>query len=69
MIFIRHEELKMRDKNDNKDDWWGDIEYDKFKEDTFYRDIIVSDLFEKLNSERNYIQELLGKLIVNHDLK
>ena len=68
MIFIRHEELKMRDKNDKKDDWWGDIEYDKFKEDTFYRDIIVSDLFEKLNSERNYIQELLGKLIINHDL-
>lgn len=68
MIFIRHELLKMRDKNDKKDDWWGEIEYDKFKEDTFYRDIIVSDLFEKLNSERNYIQELLGKLIVNHDL-
>ena len=68
ILYMRHKELKLCDKTDKKDDWWGEIDDEKFKQDPFYKDIVVSDMYEKFNSERNYIQELLGKLIVNHKM-
>lgn len=54
------------DKKENK--WWEDIEIDKFSDSTFYKDIVVSDVREKINSEKNYTQELIGRLMINHSL-
>ena len=65
VAFLRHEQFKLRDTKDKKDDWWGLIDVEKFKDNRFYREIVVSDMFEKLNAERNYIQDLLGKLITH----
>lgn len=60
--FLRHLLLKLRDTTDTRDDWMGLIDVEKFKDDRFYRQIIVSNMYEKFNAERNYIQELIGKL-------
>ena len=67
-LILKHQQLKLWDGKSKDDEWWGNVDINKFNDDKFYRDIVVSDVYEKINSERNYIQELLGKLIINHGL-
>ena len=65
-LIMKHQQLKFCDDDDK---WWENIDMGKFIISKFYKEIIVSNVIEKINSERNYIQELLGKAIVNHNLK
>ena len=64
-LIMKHQQLKFCDDNDM---WWNNIDMMKFNINSFYKQIIVSNVIEKINSERNYSQELLGRLIVNHNL-
>jgi len=72
-LIMKHQQLKFYDMNDDKqeqksNEWWNNLDIAKFNINKFYKEIIITDVREKINSERNYIQELLGKLIVNHGL-
>ncbi len=64
-LIMKHQQLKFCDDNDK---WWNNIDMMKFNINSFYKKIIVSNVIEKINSERNYSQELIGRLIVNHNL-
>ena len=65
-LIMKHQQLKFCDDDDK---WWEIIDMDKFNINKFYKEIIISCVKEKLNSERNFIQELLGKTTINHSLK
>ena len=65
-LITKHQQLKFCDDDDK---WWEIIDMDKFMISKFYKEIIISCVKEKLNSERNFIQELLGKTTINHNLK
>ena len=72
-LIMKHQQLKFYDVNDDKQEqktseWWNNIDMAEFHINKFYKEIMITDVREKINSERNYIQELLGKLIINHEL-
>jgi len=64
-LILKHQQLKFCGDNDK---WWDNIDLMKFNINSFYKQIVVSNVIEKINSERNYSQELLGRLLVNHNL-
>ena len=62
------------DKNNqlkfNDDKWWKDnVDMEKYAIDDFYKQITITNFKEMIDSERNYSQEILGKLQYNHNLK
>tara|TARA_R110002012_G_scaffold313419_2_gene525009 strand:- start:644 stop:5245 length:4602 start_codon:yes stop_codon:yes gene_type:complete len=64
-LIMKHQQLKFCDDDDK---WWENIDMEKFVISKFYKEIIISNVIEKVNSERNFIQETLGRMIENHNL-
>ena len=64
-LILKHQQLKMCDDDE---EWWNNIDIDKFVISKFYREITISNVVEKMNSDRNFIQEMLGRMIENHNL-
>ena len=58
-----HKQLRVCD-----DDWYKNIYDEKYSTDEFYFGLLVSILGEKLDSDKNYSQELLGRLTYNHNI-
>jgi len=53
----------------NDDKWWKDnVDILKYAIDDFYKQITITNFKEMIDSERNYSQEILGKLKYNHNL-
>ena len=65
-LILNHQHLKFCDDDDK---WWNGVDFKKYKMTKLYQELITSCVKEKINSERNYAQELLGKLKVNHGMK
>jgi len=65
-LIERNQQLKFND-----DDWWkeNDIDMMKFNIDEFYKNITITNFKEMIDSERNYSQEILGKLQYNHNMR
>jgi hypothetical protein len=72
---IKHDVIEnLIDKNNqlkfNDDKWWKDnVDMEKYAIDDFYKQITITNFKEMIDSERNYSQEILGKLQYNHNLK
>jgi len=63
-LINKNQQLKFND-----DKWWKDnVDIEKYAIDDFYKQITITNFKEMLDSERNYTQELLGKLKFNHNL-
>ena len=53
----------------NDDKWWKEnVDMEKYAIDDFYKQITITNFKEMIDSERNYSQEILGKLKYNHNL-
>ena len=63
-LIMKHQQLKFCEE-----EFWKEIDMEKFEIDKFYKEIIISCVKEKQNSNRNFMQELLGKTKINHGLK
>ena len=64
---------KLIDKNQqlkfNDETWWkNNVDILKYNIATFYKEITITNFKEMIDSERNYSQEILGKLRYNHNL-
>lgn len=67
----KHQQLKVGD-----DDWWSTSKADKKNSETiikylideFYFNVLINNIGEKIDSEKNYSQELLGRLTYNHNI-
>ncbi len=63
-LIEKNQQLKFND-----DKWWKDnVDITKYSIDDFYKQITITNFKEMIDSERNYSQEILGKLKYNHNL-
>ena len=58
-----HQHLKVGDA-----DWYKKITKDEYLCDDFYFNILVENISETIDSEKNFSQELLGRLTFNHNI-
>jgi hypothetical protein len=64
-LILNHQHLKFCDDDDK---WWNGLDFTKYQTTKLFKEILTSCVKEKINSERNYAQELLGKLKINHGM-